>query len=119
MNKIFPIVSGSFHAHLDSEHMHEMLLPNWRKMVKLAVADWRNDDTLRELNDWFTQSIQDAQQEWKTASQVYANGWKDPKIHGREVIGENRRLATAVKAAKRYYERLCKMRTILTEAQKL
>ena len=84
----------------------------------LAVADWRNEDTLRELNDWFKQRTQDAQQEWKTASQVYVNGWKDPKNHGREVISENRRLTTAVKAAKRYYERLCKMQAILTEAQK-
>lgn len=46
------------------------------------------------------------------------NGWKDPKNHGREAISENRRLTTAVKAAKRYYERLCKMQAILTEAQK-
>lgn len=53
MNKIFHIVNGSFHANLDPEHIHEMLLPNWRKMVRLAVADWRNEDTLRELNDWF------------------------------------------------------------------
>ena len=84
----------------------------------MAVADWCNEDTLRELNEWFTQRAQSAQQEWKTASQVYVNGWKDPKNHGREAISENRRLTTAVKAAKRYYERLCKMQAILTEAQK-
>nr|DAO70477.1 MAG TPA: hypothetical protein [Caudoviricetes sp.] len=84
MNKIFHIVNGSFHANLDPEHMHEMLLSNWRKMVRLAVADWRNEDTLRELNEWFTQRAQSAQQEWKIASQVYVNGWKDPKNHGRE-----------------------------------
>lgn len=119
MNKIFHIVNGSFHADLDSEHIHEMLLPNWHKMVRWAVADWRNEDTLRELNEWFTQRAQSAQQEWKTASQVYVNGWKDPKNHGREAIGENRRLTKAVKAAKRYYECLCKMQAILTEAQKL
>ncbi|MFR1506226.1 MAG: hypothetical protein ACLUT5_07390 [Butyricicoccus sp.] len=51
MNKIFHIVNGSFHANLDSEHIHEMLLPNWHKMVRLTVADWRNEDTLRELNE--------------------------------------------------------------------
>lgn len=39
MNQIFHIVNGSFHANPDSEHMHEMLLSNWRKMVRLAVAD--------------------------------------------------------------------------------
>lgn len=116
MPNIIHIVNGSCEINLDPMLLHEMPVKNWRKLVKLAAADWRNQESLQELKDWFSLAVQDAKVAWETASREFANGWKDPKYHGRRCIPENRWLTCAVKKAKRHYECLRKRQDILAEA---
>lgn len=80
MPNIIHIVNGSCEINLDPMLLHEMPVKNWRKLVKLAAADWRNQESLQELRDWFSLAVQDAKVAWETASREFANGWKDPMI---------------------------------------
>lgn len=116
MLNIIHIVNGSCEINLDPSLLHEIPFKNWRKLVKLAAADWRNQDTLRELGDWFSFTVQTAKEAWETASREFVNGWKDPKYHGKSCVPENRRLTCAVKKTKRHYEYLRKQQDILAEA---
>lgn len=113
MADTFHIVNGSFEAIIYLDHIHIMPLKNWRKLVKLAADDYRNEIALEDVSTWFTAAIADAKEEWKTASQEYVDGWKDPRKRGQKT--KNKELTRAVKSAKSHHDHLLKMQAILTE----
>lgn len=82
MADTFHIVNGSFEALIYLDHIHTMTLKNWRKLVKLAAGDYRNEAALEDVSTWFTAAIADAKEAWKTTSQEYVDGWKDPPETG-------------------------------------
>lgn len=111
MPDTFHIVNGSFEAIIYLDYIHTVTLKNWRKLVKLAVDDYRNEAAVENVRAWFTAAVSDAKEAWKTASQDYVNGFKNPKIKGQKA--KNKKLAQAVKAAKARHDRLLKMQYIL------
>lgn len=82
MADTFHIVNGSFEAIIYLDHIHTMPLKNWRKLVKLAAGDYRNEAALEDARAWFTAAIEDAKEAWKTASQEYVDGWTAGRIPG-------------------------------------
>lgn len=111
MADTFHIVNGSFEALIYLDHIRTMTLKNWRKLVKLAAGDYRNEAALEDVSAWFTAAIEDAKEAWKTASQEYVDGWKDPRKRGQKT--KNKELTRAVKSAKAHHGRLLKMQYIL------
>lgn len=115
MADTFHIVNGSFEALIYLDHIHTMPLKNWRKLVKLAASDYRNETALADVNAWFTTAIADAKEAWKVASKEYVDGWKEPKQRGQKT--KNKELSRAVKSAKAHHDHLLKMQAALMEAR--
>lgn len=115
MADTFHIVNGSFEALIYLDHIHTMTLKNWRKLVKLAAGDYRNEAALEDVKAWFTASIADAKEAWKTASREYVNGYKDPRKRGQKT--KNKELARAVKSAKARHDHPLKRQAVLTEVR--
>jgi len=113
MTDTFHIVNGSFEAIICLDHIHTVPLKNWRKLVKLAAGDYRNEAALEDARAWFTAAIEDAKEAWKTASQEYVDGYRIPRERGQKT--KNKELIRAVKSAKSRHDRLLKMQAILTE----
>lgn len=117
MSNAFHIANGSFEASIYLDHIHTMPLKNWRKLVKLAAGDDRNEAAMEDVGAWFTATIADAKEAWKATSQKYVDGWKDPKQRGQKA--KNKELSRAVKSAKSRYDCLVKRQAILIKEQAL
>lgn len=113
MTDTFRIVNGSFEATIYLDHVHAMTLKTWRKLVKLAAGDYRNEAAPEDARAWFTAAIETAKEVWETASREYVDGYRIPRERGQKA--KNKELIRAVKSAKSRHDRLLKRQAILTE----
>ena len=93
---------------------------NLRRILRRTKADPNNDDALSEMRAFGSSAEQDAKEAWKSASEEFVHGYKKVPAKRRRKEDEeqraiNRKLLTAVKAAKATYERWVKINQLMTE----
>lgn len=74
-----------------------------------------NTVSIQEIKDWSAQLVLDAKEQWRAASNVYADGYRDPKHapNEKKAKSTNMKLRAALRAAKAAYDRTVKIKTII------
>lgn len=96
---------GSFHAVLDADSLGEIPRANFRKLLKLAHRDSRNEAALQELGSILEENMTIAGTAHTKAKEEFSEGWKYVNKKSRtktamEIQQENNRLQNAVKRTK-------------------
>lgn len=95
----------SFHVVLDADALGEIPRANFRKLLKLAYRDSRNEATLRELGSILEENAANSAAAHAKAKEAFTVGWKYVNQRSRsktamEIQRENNRLQNAVKRTK-------------------
>lgn len=96
---------GSFQVVLHRERLGQMPRANFRKLLKLAFRDPRNQAALEDLKAVLIDNAAAADATHKQAKKEFADGWKlvNPRSRSKTTVSirqENNRLHNAVKRTK-------------------
>lgn len=96
---------GSYQVVLKKDHLGQMPRTNFRKLLKLAFRDLRNQYALKELKTALADNVAGADAAHKQAAKEFADGWKlvHPRSRTKAAVAirqENNRLHNAVKRTK-------------------
>lgn len=96
----------------------KLSLPSLKKIFKILLEkDWfeGNEDTIREIDDFIPEWIDDWRNQWDYASRVFCTNYKDPAFSGKTTKEQNRikrdnnEFMKDVKTAKKRHERALKV----------
>ncbi|MEG0765033.1 MAG: hypothetical protein RR403_03220 [Pseudoflavonifractor sp.] len=105
------IRNGSFEAAIVLERLPSMPLANIRKLFKLLLSDYRNEDACRVLEEHMATTVSATKEAWRVASLEYTHGWKLSPSSGKDKRANNT-LTTRLKATKAAHTRAAKIQTL-------
>ena len=124
MTDYITIKHETFTVALNLQELHRLPVPQWRKLLKMAVRQlWDNAGSLRLAMDWLDEAgIPGAEARLSEAEKDYTQGFRNLKgLKGlsdeeKDVIRlTNARLKSDLAEAKKRVQQLEKLRTIITE----
>lgn len=111
MDDTITIHNGTFEAVIVLERLPDMTLANIRKLFKLMLSDYRNEDSCKVREEHMITTVAATKEAWRVASLEYTHGWKLHPSNNREKR-YNKTLTTRLKAAKAAYTRAAKIQTL-------
>ena len=111
MSDTIHIRNGTFEATIVLERLPDMPLVNIRKLFKLMVSDYRNDEARAVLEQYMAGAVASTKEAWRIASLEYTNGWKLKPGTNKEKRA-NKTLTARLKATKAAHTRAAKIQTI-------
>lgn len=111
MTDTIHIRNGTYEATIVLERLPDLPLVNIRKLFKLMVSDYRNDEARVVLEQYMEEAVAATKEAWRIASLEYTNGWKLNPSANKEKRA-NKTLTVRLKAAKAAHTRAAKIQTL-------
>ena len=105
------IRNGTFEAVIVLERLPDLTLANIRKLFKLMLSDYRNEDACKVLEEYMVATVAATKEAWRVASLEYTHGWKHRPANNEE-RRTNKTLTSRLKAAKAAHTRAAKIQTL-------
>lgn len=111
MDDTITIRNGTFEAVIVLERLPDMALANIRKLFKLMLSDYRNEDACKVLEEHMVTTVAATKEAWRVASLECTHGWKSHPSNSKDKRA-NQTLTTRLKAAKAAHTRAAKIQTL-------
>lgn len=102
----------------------KMSITTQKKIFKILLdKEWygENRDTVRQIDEFITEWIDDWQQQWDDASRFFRNNYRDPLYNGKtekeqkRITRDNNEFLKDVKTAKKRHDRALKVQAAWTK----
>ena len=105
------IRNGTFEAVIVLERLPDLPLANIRRLFKLMLTDYRNEDACKALEEYLPAAVASTKEAWRKFSSEYTSGWKLNPSNNKEKRA-NETLTARLKAAKAAHTRAAKIQTL-------